>query len=202
MCLPSVPRFAGTVFVKASDKELALLCVQAWNDFMIDEWCAAAPERFIPIVIMPIWDPALCVAELERAADKGARAISFIENPVPLGLPSYHTDHWDGFFSACEAADIPICLHFGSSGQSQPPAPGAPVAVDISPVRPQVDVRHRAHIVLAGLSPPPESQSGHGGGWHRVGSLSARARRLCVEPAPLLPERRPEHAAVGAILKA
>jgi len=47
LCFPSFPRFAGTVFLKASDKELALLCVQAWNDFMIDEWCAAAPDRFI-----------------------------------------------------------------------------------------------------------------------------------------------------------
>ena len=132
LCFPSFPRFAGTVFLKASDKELALLCVQAWNDFMIDEWCGAAPDRFIPIVIMPLWDPALCVAELERTVAKGARAVSFIENPVPLGLPSYHTDHWDGFFSACEAADVPVCLHFGSSGQSPSTAPEAPFAVTIT----------------------------------------------------------------------
>jgi predicted TIM-barrel fold metal-dependent hydrolase len=132
LCFPSFPRFAGTVFLKASDKQLALLCVQAWNDFMIDEWCAAAPDRFIPIVIMPLWDPALCVAELQRTVAKGARAVSFIENPVPLGLPSYHTDHWDGFFSACEAADVPLCLHFGSSGQSPSTAPEAPFAVTIT----------------------------------------------------------------------
>ena len=51
---------------------------------------------------------------------------------MPLGLPSYHTDHWDGFFSACEAADIPICLPFGSSGQSPSTAPEAPFAVTIT----------------------------------------------------------------------
>jgi len=47
LCFPSFPRFAGTVFLQADDKALALLCVQAWNDFMIDEWCAAAPDRLI-----------------------------------------------------------------------------------------------------------------------------------------------------------
>src|ERR1700677_546449 len=132
LCFPSFPKFAGTVFLQARDKELALLCVQAWNDFMIDEWCAAAPERFIPIVIMPLWDVNLCVAELERTAAKGARAISFVENPVPLGLPSYHTDHWDRFFSACEQAQMPLCMHFGTSGQAPVTAPEAPFAVTIT----------------------------------------------------------------------
>lgn len=132
LCFPSFPRFAGTVFLEAADKDLALLCVQAWNDFMIDEWCASAPDRFIPIVIMPLWDVQLCVAELHRTAAKGARAVSFVENPVPHGLPSYHTEYWDPFFSACEEAQIPLCLHFGSSGQAPFTAPEAPFAVSIT----------------------------------------------------------------------
>ena len=32
-------------------------CVQAYNDWHIDEWCAAYPGRFIPLAIPPIWDP-------------------------------------------------------------------------------------------------------------------------------------------------
>ena len=202
LCFPSFPRFAGTVFLKASDKELALLCVQAWNDFMIDEWCASAPDRFIPIVIMPLWDPALCVAELERTAAKGARAISFLENPVPLGLPSYHTDHWDGFFSAVRSrrhSDLPALRLVRPVAVDRA---GGAVRGDYHPVRLQLDVRHGGPAVLAGLSPAPESEGGHGRRGHRVGSLSARARRLRVEPASLLPERRPEHVAVGAVRQA
>ena len=34
---------------------------------------------------------------------------------MPLGLPSFHTDHWDRVWDACEAAGMPVCLHFGSS---------------------------------------------------------------------------------------
>ena len=132
LCFPSFPRFAGSVFLQATDKELAMRCVAAWNDFMIDEWCATAPDRFIPMVILPLWDVELCVAEFHRTVAKGARAVSFMENPVPLGLPSYHTDHWDPLLSACEEADVPLCLHFGTSGQAPVTAPEAPFAVTIT----------------------------------------------------------------------
>jgi predicted TIM-barrel fold metal-dependent hydrolase len=132
ICFASFPRFAGTVFLQGEDPELALLCVQAWNDFMLDEWCAAAPERFIPIAILPLWDVAACVREIHRVAGRGAKAISFTENPVPLGLPSFHTDHWDPVFSAAEETGLPLCLHFGTSGQAPTTAPDAPFAVTIT----------------------------------------------------------------------
>lgn len=132
LCFPSFPGFAGGVFQRAEDKDLALRCVEAWNDFHIDEWCATAPDRFIPLVILPTWDPLLATKEIERVAEKGAKAITFPENPVPLGLPSFHTDHWDRMFDACEAADLPLCLHFGSSGYV--PSFGTMNAPDVSAI--------------------------------------------------------------------
>lgn len=132
LSFPSFPRFAGTVFLEGEDRELARLCVQAWNDFVLDEWCATAPDRLIPLVILPVWDVRECVAEIHRTADKGAKAVAFPENPVPLGLPSFHTDHWDPVFSAVEETDMPLCLHFGTSGNAPKTAPEAPFAVTIS----------------------------------------------------------------------
>lgn len=129
LSFPSFPRFAGTVFLDGEDKELALLSVKAWNDFHIDEWCATAPDRLIPLVIMPLWSVEECVKEVYRTAAKGAKAISFPENPVPLGLPSFHTDHWDPFFSAVEEVGIPLTVHFGTSGKPPITAPEAPMAV-------------------------------------------------------------------------
>jgi hypothetical protein len=70
LCFPSFPKFAGTVFLQGEDKELALRCVQAWNDFMVDEWCASAPDRFIPVAILPLWDPVLAAAR-KRGKDRG-----------------------------------------------------------------------------------------------------------------------------------
>ncbi|WP_280490225.1 amidohydrolase family protein [Nocardia carnea] len=129
LSFPSFPRFAGTVFLEGEDKELALLSVQAWNDYHIDEWCATAPDRLIPLVIMPLWSVKECVKEVYRTAAKGAKAISFPENPVPLGLPSFHTSHWDPFFYACEEVGLPLCVHFGTSGKPPITAPEAPMAV-------------------------------------------------------------------------
>ena len=64
--------------------------MRAYNDWMIDEWCAAVPGRLIPMIILPLWDASLALAEVERCAAKGARAVTFSENPAALGLPSVH----------------------------------------------------------------------------------------------------------------
>jgi len=114
LCFPSFPGFAGGTFQRANDKELALLCVKAWNDFYIDEWCATAPERFIPLAILPTWDIDACVEEATRVAAKGARTVSFPDSPVPLGLPSFHSDHWDPLWRVCSETKMPVSLHFGS----------------------------------------------------------------------------------------
>ncbi|MCW2904850.1 MAG: hypothetical protein JWO67_7115 [Streptosporangiaceae bacterium] len=145
LCFPSFPGFGGGVFQRAADKDLALLCVQAWNDFYIDEWCGSAPDRFIPMAIVPTWDPHLAAKEIERAAAKGARTISFPDSPVPLGLPSIHNRHWDPVWRACEETGTVLSLHFGSGSYvpgfsfsatraipGQVVLPDAPFAVAIS----------------------------------------------------------------------
>ncbi|ARE37864.1 amidohydrolase (plasmid) [Rhodococcus sp. BH4] len=129
LSFPSFPRFAGTVFLEANDKELALLSVQAWNDYVLDEWCAYAPDRLIPLTILPLWSVEECVKEIYRTAAKGSRAIAFPENPVPLGLPSFHTNHWDPVFAAAVETGQPLCIHFGTSGKAPITAPEAPMAV-------------------------------------------------------------------------
>ena len=49
MCFPSFPRFCGQTFLEADDTELALLCVKAYNDWMVDEWCGDSDGRLIPL---------------------------------------------------------------------------------------------------------------------------------------------------------
>ena len=131
MCFPSFPGFCGSTLFAARDKELSTACVVAWNDFILDEWCAVAPERFIPMVMVPFWDVEASVAEVERTAAKGAKSITFTEAPHRLNLPSYHSDHWDPFLAAAQAADMPLCLHFGTGG-APVTAPDAPFAVAIA----------------------------------------------------------------------
>ena len=45
-CFPNtLVRFCGLRFLHAKDKDLALLCVQAYNDFQIDEWGGGSSPR-------------------------------------------------------------------------------------------------------------------------------------------------------------
>src|SRR3546814_7940305 len=50
---PTMPSFAGGTFVGMAQKapEEALLACRAWNDWHVQEWCAAAPGRFIPMCL-------------------------------------------------------------------------------------------------------------------------------------------------------
>ena len=120
MCFPSFPKFTGQRFSDAKDKELGLLCIQAYNDWMIDEWCGGAPGRFIPLCLIPMWDTKLATQEIARVADKGARAISFLESPASYGYPSLHDadQYWAPVFDAVSEADIPLCAHIASAAKS------------------------------------------------------------------------------------
>jgi predicted TIM-barrel fold metal-dependent hydrolase len=115
LLFPSFPRYCGQVFNEAKDKDLALLCVRAWNDFIIEELAEPFPGRFIPMMIIPLWDPVAAAAEIERTAARGAKSIAFSENPTKLGLPSIHTDYWYPVFRATEEADLVLSMHVGSS---------------------------------------------------------------------------------------
>jgi len=127
-CFPSYPGFAGARFSRANDKDLALECVRAYNDYVIEEWCAAAPERYISLVILPMWDREACVEEIERTAAMGANGITFPDNPAHLGLPSWYSGEWDDTLSAAEEADLPLNMHFGTSGFAPPLAKERPQA--------------------------------------------------------------------------
>jgi predicted TIM-barrel fold metal-dependent hydrolase len=122
---PTLPRFSGALFASFNDKELADVCVRAWNDFLFDEWCAAAPEMFVPMIIVQLWDPKAAALEIERNLARGARAVILPEEPSPLGMPSwYDTDHWDPVWSTIQAAGVPACMHIGSSGMKPFLPPG------------------------------------------------------------------------------
>jgi len=106
--------FDGGKFHEASDKDLALKHLRAYNDWHIDEWCGAYPDRFIPCALLPTWDISATVEEIKRIATKGCSAVSLNENPTKQGLPSIHNEYWEPMWRAIAAADITMCLHIGA----------------------------------------------------------------------------------------
>ena len=132
LCFPSFTGFCGQLFARTADKDVALAMIQAYNDWHIDEWCGTHPGRLIPCALPTIWDPQLMADEVRRTAAKGCHAVTFSENPAKLGYPSFHTDHWDPFWAACEDVGTVVCLHIGSSSVMVSTADDAPVDVMIT----------------------------------------------------------------------
>jgi predicted TIM-barrel fold metal-dependent hydrolase len=132
MNFPSFPSFSGRLFGNSPDKALALAVVRAYNDWHIEGWAGAYPDRFIPMAIPVIWDPHLAADEVRRVAAKGCHSLSFTENPATLGLPSFHTEHWDPLWQALVDTDTILNIHLGSSGQVAVTAPDAPIDVMMS----------------------------------------------------------------------
>ena len=65
---PSIAGLAGETFGRFSDQELELACVQAYNDWLIEEW-ASASERFIPQ-----WHRPYMACRRHRQGDKARRS--------------------------------------------------------------------------------------------------------------------------------
>jgi predicted TIM-barrel fold metal-dependent hydrolase len=130
LCFPSqVFGFAGTRFMKFHDHALALAAMRAYNSWLIEDWTAAYPERFIPSQVTWLLDADTAADEIRRNSARGFHAVSFTENPEPLGLPSLHSGYWDPFFRACAETNTVINLHVGSSGMTLQPSSDSPLEV-------------------------------------------------------------------------
>ncbi|MCK9895304.1 amidohydrolase family protein [Frankia sp. AgB32] len=127
MCFPTFAGFsAGHLNHYKTDTTVVM--IQAYNNWHIDEWAGAHPGRFIPLALLPTWDPQLMVNEIRRVAAKGCRAVTLPELPYLEGLPSYHDlDFWGPVFQALSDHGMVMCLHIGTGFGALKLAPDAPI---------------------------------------------------------------------------
>jgi predicted TIM-barrel fold metal-dependent hydrolase len=132
MCFPEVFGFAGQRLSLHGDKEVSLAAIQAYNDFVLEEWAGAAPGRYIPMIVIPLWDARLAVDEVQRCAPKGAKAIAFPEDTYRLGWPSIYDKNrfWDPLFGVAQETGMPLAMHMGSSSFIPNAGPDAPLLVE------------------------------------------------------------------------
>jgi predicted TIM-barrel fold metal-dependent hydrolase len=127
LCFPTFPHFAGRVFLRTQDKEMALLGVRAYNDWHIYDWCGAAPGRFIPMVLLPLWNIEESVREVKRVSALGVHAVSFPDNPYLLGLPSLHDSYWEPLWKAFVDHKMVINCHIGTGAAAAHASPDTPI---------------------------------------------------------------------------
>jgi len=116
---PIVGGLAAETFGKLDDPDLELACVQAYNDWLIDEWADVSP-RFVPQCIAPIWPMERTVAEIRRAVAKGHKGVIYPASPMELrAVPHINEPVYDPLWSVCEELGVPICFHSGASAKIQ-----------------------------------------------------------------------------------
>ena len=74
MNFPSYPQFCGQYFARAEDKALALAVLRAYNDWVLEEWCGPAPDRYIPCQLTWLSDPEIAATEGHFKPGLDARA--------------------------------------------------------------------------------------------------------------------------------
>ncbi|MGP0030333.1 MAG: amidohydrolase family protein [Acidimicrobiales bacterium] len=134
LCFPTLPRFCGQLFMEASDRGFGFELLQHYNDWIVEDWCGAAPGRYIPLMLIPMWDPPLAAREMERMAAKGVTAFAFSENPAPIGLPTIHDKdrYWDPVMSTADEVGMVVSMHVGSSSQVPQIAPDSPFMANLT----------------------------------------------------------------------
>ena len=93
---------------KIKDRVALLALIQAFNDYFIEEYCAADPERLVGVAVMPDIGASDDIAEMKRCKKKGFKAVRL--HTFPSGK-SYPSPEDDAFYSAALDLDMPITIH-------------------------------------------------------------------------------------------
>lgn len=116
---PSASGLAGEVFGRFEDGDFELACVQAYNDWLIEEWAQVSP-RFVPQCIVPLWPMERAEAEIRRAVARGHRGVIYPASPMELrALPHINEPDYDPLWSTCQELGVPLCFHAGASPKIQ-----------------------------------------------------------------------------------
>ena len=116
---PTIAGLAAQSFGRFDDPELELACVQAYNNWLIEEWADVSP-RFVPQCIVPIWPIEHTVAEIRRAVAKGHKGVIYPASPMELrDVPHINEAVYDPLWAICEDLGVPLCFHSGASPKIQ-----------------------------------------------------------------------------------
>jgi predicted TIM-barrel fold metal-dependent hydrolase len=79
------------------------------------------------MAILPCWDVAETVKEVERVVAKGCHAVTFSDNPSVKGLPSIHNEAWEPFWKVCNDNQVVINCHIGTGYAPPHPSMESPI---------------------------------------------------------------------------
>jgi len=81
-------------------------CYAAWNDWAVEEFNAADPDRLCALAFLPAHSPEAAAAELRRCREIGHRGAIIDVFEIDAGDRA-----WDPLWSAAEETGMPISVH-------------------------------------------------------------------------------------------
>lgn len=116
----------GLWVMRMSDPELLRASCQVYNDWMMSDVMSVS-ERLIGAAMLPYLDTVDAVAELERSAGMGFRAVMLPTTP-PEGR-AFNDEVWEPVWAVAEAAEVTLVFHVGTGADPRfGHGPGAVVA--------------------------------------------------------------------------
>ena len=90
------------------DKKAFLAIVKGFNDYFAEEYCAVDPERLIGVAVLPNIGADDDIAEMERCARMGLKAVWLSTYPSGRTYPS---DEDDRFWASAVDMGMPLIVH-------------------------------------------------------------------------------------------
>jgi predicted TIM-barrel fold metal-dependent hydrolase len=106
------PTLFNEYFPVVENPDVARSLATAYNDWLLD-FAATAPDRLLPVAVLPLQDVNFAVGELERVAGRGFRAA--VLRPCYVNGRFLNHPYYNPLWRRLEELDIAACIH---------PAPG------------------------------------------------------------------------------
>jgi predicted TIM-barrel fold metal-dependent hydrolase len=102
-------------FLGQDDEELVLAGVDAYNDFLFDEFCAPDPTRLIGMAQIPSLGIDTAVDTLRKAKARGAKGV--VISNWPAGGDSISEED-DEFWAAAQDEDVVVTIHINLTSRA------------------------------------------------------------------------------------
>jgi predicted TIM-barrel fold metal-dependent hydrolase len=116
------PVFASRFIEGIRDRDVYLSLVQAYNSFLVEDYCSVAPDRLIGCAVIPVTGIDDAVEELERIHGLGLRAVAMHQFPNGGGSPQSEDDR---FWSRALELGVALAPHQNIGDAAPPPISAA-----------------------------------------------------------------------------
>ncbi len=101
-----------------NDPEAACAAFSGFNRWIEEDWGFAFQDRLFAAPYISLMDPAWAAAEVESLVERGARLISMVPGPVPIGdgSRSLADPSYDAVWARINEAGISVAFHAGDAG--------------------------------------------------------------------------------------